>query len=110
MDFGLVGELTKRDRKHLSCLYISAISLDADSLIDELIRMGVVHSGVDRSRLRRDVELLLGKYTGAMLKDIHIQEILEEITTLCSRHRLSIPPNLWLLGKSLAMIEGLGLQ
>jgi ubiquinone biosynthesis protein len=110
MDFGLVGELTERDRKHLSRLYISAISLDADSLIDELTRMGVVHSGVDRSRLRRDVERLLGKYTGAMLKDIHIQEILEEITTLCSRHRLSIPANLWLLGKSLAMIQGLGLQ
>lgn len=110
MDFGLVGELTERDRKHLSRLYISAISLDADSLIDELIRWGVVHSGADRSRLRRDVERLLGKYTGAVLEDVHIQEILDEITTLCSRHRLSIPPNLWLLGKSLAMIEGLGMQ
>lgn len=72
--------------------------------------MGVVHSGVDRSRLRRGVERLLGKYTGAMLKDINIQEILEEITALCSRHRLSIPSNQWLLGKSLVMIEGLGLQ
>jgi len=110
MDFGLVGELTERDRTHLAQLYVSIIALDADSIIDELIRMGVVHSGTDRSRLRRDVERLLGKYTGAMLKDINIQEILEEITTLCSRHRLSIPSNLWLLGKSLAMIEGLGLQ
>jgi ubiquinone biosynthesis protein len=110
MDFGLVGELTKRDRTHLTQLYVDVIALDADSIIDELIRMEVVHSGTDRSRLRRDLERLLGKYTGAMLKDIHIQEILEEITALCSRHRLSIPPNLWLLGKSLAMIEGLGLQ
>jgi ubiquinone biosynthesis protein len=110
MDFGLVGELTERDRNHLTHLYVSAIALDADSIIDELIRMGVVHSGTDRSRLRRDLERLLGKYTGAMLKDINIQEVLEEITALCSRHRLSVPSNLWLLGKSLAMIEGLGLQ
>jgi ubiquinone biosynthesis protein len=110
MDFGLVGELTDRDRKHLTHLYVNAIALDADSLIDELIRMGVVHSGTDRSRLRRDLERLLGKYVGATLKDIQIQEILEEITTLCSRHRLSIPSNMWLLGKSLAMIEGLALQ
>lgn len=110
MDFGLVGELTKRDRAHLTQLYVSAIALDADSIVDELIRMGVVHSGTDRSRLRRDLERLLGKYTGATLKDINIQEIIEEITALCSRHRLSIPSNLWLLGKSLAMIQGLGLQ
>jgi ubiquinone biosynthesis protein len=110
MDFGLVGEVTKRDRTHLTRLYVSVIALDTDSIIDELIRMGVVHSGADRSRLRRDLERLLGKYSGATLKDIHLQEILEEITTLCSRHRLSIPSNLWLLGKSLAMIEGLGLQ
>jgi ubiquinone biosynthesis protein len=110
MDFGLVGELTKRDRAHLSQLFVSAIALDADSIVDELIRMGVVHGGTDRSRLRRDLERLLGKYTGAILKDINIQEIIEEITALCSRHRLSIPSNLWLLGKSLAMIQGLGLQ
>lgn len=110
MDFGLVGELTARDRKHLTQLYVSMIALDSDSIIDELVRMGVVHSGTDRSRLRRDIDRLLGKYAGATLKDIHIQEIFEEITVLCSRHRLSIPSNLWLLGKTLAMIEGLGLQ
>jgi ubiquinone biosynthesis protein len=110
MDFGLVGELTARDRKHLTQLYVSMIALDSNSVIDELIRMGVVHSGTDRSRLRRDVDRLLGKYAGATLKDIHIQEIFEEITVLCSRHRMSIPSNLWLLGKTLAMIEGLGLQ
>jgi ubiquinone biosynthesis protein len=110
MDFGLVGELTERDRKHLSRLYISAISLDADSLVDELIRMGVVHSGVDHSRLRRDLERLFGKYAGLPLKDIHIQDINEEFITLSSRHRLSIPANLWLLGKTLAMIQGLGMQ
>jgi ubiquinone biosynthesis protein len=110
MDFGLVGELTARDRKHLTQLYVSMIALDSDSIIDELVRMGVVHGGTDRSRLRRDVDRLLGKYAGATLKDIHIQEIFEEITVLCSRHRMSIPSNLWLLGKTLAMIEGLGLQ
>ncbi len=110
MDFGLVGALTDRDRKHLTHLYVSVIAMDADSIIDELIRTGTVPSGADRSRLRRDLERLLGKYAGARLKDIHIQELNEEFITFSSRHRLSIPANLWLLGKTLAMIEGLGLQ
>ncbi len=110
MDFGLVGELSERDRNHLSRLYINVISMDADGLINELERMGVFHSGMDCARLSRDLERLFGKYTGLPLKDIRMQEILEEFNTLCSRHRLSIPANLWLLGKTLVMTEGLGLQ
>lgn len=110
MDFGLVGVLSERDRSHLTHLYISVIASDVDSIIDELVRMEAVHSDTDRPRLKRDLERLLGKYTGLQLKDIHFQEITEEFMVLCSRHRLSIPANLLLLGKALAMIEGLGLQ
>jgi predicted unusual protein kinase regulating ubiquinone biosynthesis (AarF/ABC1/UbiB family) len=42
MDFGLVGELTERDRTHLTRRYIGVIALDADSIIDGLIRMRAV--------------------------------------------------------------------
>ncbi len=110
LDFGLVGELSERDRMHLSRLYISVISFDTDSLVDEMDRMGVFRSGMDRARLSRDLERMINKYAGLPLKDIRMSEILEEFSALCSRHRVSIPTNLWLLGKTMVMTEGLGLQ
>jgi len=99
MDFGLVGELTECDRNCLIRLYIHAIALDTDSLIDVLIRMGAIHSGVDSLRLKHDLDRLFGKYAGLPFKDIRTQEFLEEFTSISSRHNLPIPANLWLLGK-----------
>ncbi len=109
MDFGLVGELKERDRKHLARLYISCVAMDADGMVDELIRMSVANAQVNRSGLARDLNRLLGKYSGLSLKDIRIQEILEEFMLVTARHRLSVPADLWLLGKTLAMTEGMGL-
>jgi ubiquinone biosynthesis protein len=40
---------------------------------------------------------------------MRIQEILEELMMVTTRRCLSVPANLWLLGKTLAMTEGMGL-
>jgi ubiquinone biosynthesis protein len=110
MDFGLVGELSERDKMRLIHLYISGIGKDADSLVDELIQMSAASSGVDRYRLACDLERLLNKYAGQTLEDIRAQEIIDEFMSISSRYHLAIPANLWLLGKTLAMMEGVGLQ
>ena len=110
MDFGLVDELNERDKKHLTRLHTGVIVKDADSLVDELIRMNAVSAGVDQPGLGRDLDRLLNHSSGLPLKDIHIQEILEEFTSFSSRHHLPIPANLWLLVKTLVMMEGSGLR
>jgi ubiquinone biosynthesis protein len=53
---------------------------------------------------------LLTKYYNLPLKDIRAREVVEEIMPMAYRHHLRLPSNLWLLGKTLAMLEGVGLQ
>lgn len=110
MDFGMVGELTERDRKRLIQLYINAVTFDVESLVDELVRMNAVRISVDRTRLSRDLDRLLNRFAGRSLKEIRSQEVIDELIKLSSRHHLTIPANLWLLGKTLVMMEGVGLR
>jgi ubiquinone biosynthesis protein len=110
MDFGMVGYLGRRDRADLIRLYIHAMQLDEERVVDQLIRMGMVERRADLDRLRRDIGRLLRKYQGLPLKAIRAQEVMKEATPIAFRHHLRLPSELWLLGKTLTMMEGVGLK
>ncbi len=110
MDFGMVGHLSRRTQADLIRLYVVTVQLDEDGIVDQLIRMGVTGSVVDRVGLRRDVSRLLRKYYGMPLKTLRAGEVIDEVMPVAFRHHLHLPPDLWLLGKTLAMMEGVGLK
>lgn len=110
MDFGMVGYLSRRTRTDLIRLYIAAVQLDEEAIVDQLVRMGAVGGAVDRRGLQHDLARLLRKYQGLPLKAIRARDVMEEAMPIAFRHHLRLPPELWLLGKTLAMMEGVGLK
>ena len=64
MDFGMVGYLGRRERAELIRLYVVAVQLDAEGIVNQLIRMGATTERVDRAGLQRDVARMLRKYQG----------------------------------------------
>jgi ubiquinone biosynthesis protein len=110
MDFGKVGYLDQRNRSDLARLYIAAVQLEVTDIVEQLVRMGVADYRLDRRALERDLGRLLQKYQGLPFQDIRLGPMLEEIMTIAFRHHLRFPSNLWLLGQTLAMMEGIGLK
>lgn len=110
MDFGMVGHLSYRMRADLTRLYVDAIQMDEQSIVDQLIRMGATVKDIDRVALENDIARLLRKYYGLPLKAIKAQDVMQDITPIAFRHHLRLPSQLWLLGKTLAMLEGVGLK
>jgi ubiquinone biosynthesis protein len=109
MDFGMVGHLAPADREDLARLYIVAMQQDVPGAADQLMRMGVADHQVDRVAFERDLRRMMHKYYGLALGEFQISEMLEEFMTVAFRHRLRFPSNLWLVGKTMGMIEGLGM-
>ena len=107
MDFGIVGYLSDRVREDLIRLFIVSVLMDVEGIVDQLLRMSVVHQAVDRARLRRDVERILVRYYGLPLKYIRARDVINDLLPIVYRHRLGLPTDLWLLGKTLMMWEGL---
>ena len=110
MDFGMVGYLDPRTKESLLRLFIVAVQRDVEGIVDELLRMGVVERGVERWRLERDIQRMLTKYYGLPLREIRAREVVDDITPVTFRYRLHFPSELWLLAKTLVMMEGVGLQ
>jgi len=110
MDFGMVGYLSHTDRVALVRLANMALRIDALGVTDELIHIGAAPPDVDRRALARDIERLLRRYHTLSLGDIRINSLLDEVMPIAFGHHLRLPTNYWLLGKTLAMMEGIGLQ
>lgn len=108
MDFGLVGHLDPTTRIRILRLYLAAVQLDAVTVVDQLVRMGVAGARLDEEALQRDVHQLLLKYQGLSLKEVRASELVDELMPLAFRHHLRLPSDLWLLGKTLSMMEGVG--
>ncbi len=109
MDFGMVGYLRNRERLDLIRFYLFAVALDADGIVEQLVRIGAVGAEFDRIGLARDISRLLNRFYALPLKDIRASEVIEEIMPVAFRYHLRLPRELWLLGKTLTMMEGVGL-
>jgi len=110
VDFGKVGYLRDKDRMDLIRLFMTAIQMDVDGLIDQLARMGAVIEEVDRNKLAHDLHRFLNKYYGTPIKYIRAKELIDEITAVTFRHHLRLPSTWWLVGQTIVMLEGIGLQ
>ncbi|MGC9520924.1 MAG: ABC1 kinase family protein [Anaerolineae bacterium] len=110
MDFGMVGYLSQTDRVNLIRLYNAAVQLNAKGATEELIHIGAAPPDVDRHALTRDVERLLQRYSSLALKEMRLEELIDEVMPVVFEHKLKLPSNFWLLAKTLAMMEGIGLK
>jgi ubiquinone biosynthesis protein len=110
MDFGMVGYLSHGDRVNLIQLYNVAVQMNAKGATEELIHIGAAPPDVNRRTLTRDLERLLQRYAGLGLKDIRLQDLMDDLMPVVFEHRLRLPSNFWLLAKTLAMMEGIGLK
>lgn len=110
MDFGMVGHLAGSDKADLARLYVIAMQQDVAGAADQLMRMGIADQNVDRIELERDLRRMMHKYYGLSIEELQVGEMIEEFMTVAFRHRLRFPSNLWLVVKTLGMVEGLGLK
>lgn len=106
LDFGMVGRLTPQMKYHFASLVIGIIRKDTDEMIEAILHMGIITGEINMPRLRRDVEILKDKYLEVPLSEISLGEAINELFSVAFKHRIVIPSDLTLLGKSLLTLEG----
>ncbi len=108
IDFGMVGTVDARTQDQLTQVILAVMRADTGQLVDAMLELGFARGRVDRAALQRDLEHLLGSYTGRPLGEIAISPLLERVFAVLRSHQLKLPTNLALLLKTIIMTEGLG--
>lgn len=107
MDFGMVGHISHVDRLNIIQAYNLASKSDTRGVVEHMLRIGAISSQVDTQSLERDIDRMINRYRGLTLKHIETRRVIEELMQIAFRYHIELPSDLWLLFKTLTMMDGL---
>jgi ubiquinone biosynthesis protein len=108
IDFGMVGRLSARRREELLQLLLGLVERQPQAVADVLIEWTGDHHAVDLDQLEDEIEAFVDQHHGTPLAQLHLGEMLAEVTAVLREHRLALPADLALLIKAFISLEGMG--
>jgi len=110
LDFGQTGRMSEALRSKLGTAILAAVQRDFDMVLDVMDDLAALPDAVDAEQLKADLAALVDKYAGIPLKRVNMKDLFDEITGVARRHRLLLPRDFVLLGKSLVTMGGVALD
>lgn len=108
IDFGMVGRLSPRRREELLNLLLGLVERQPQAVADVLLEWTDGRRGVRVDPLEDAIEAFVDQHHGTPLAQLHLGEMLGEVTTILREHRLALPADLALLIKAFVSLEGMG--
>ncbi|MFF2911742.1 AarF/UbiB family protein [Paenibacillus sp. NPDC057934] len=106
IDFGMVGRLSDQMREQLSALIIALMRKNTEAMVRAILKLGVIPESADRAGLHNDVDRLRDEYYDVPFNQVSIGKALNDLFGIARKHRLVIPPDLAILGKTMLTMEG----
>ncbi|WP_277673883.1 ABC1 kinase family protein [Piscibacillus halophilus] len=106
IDFGLVGRLSSEMKTHLASLVVAMVNQDSDDMIKTIMKMGVAPDDVDLHELREDIDQFMIKYYDVPVSEMSLGQTITDLFTIAYHHRITIPSDLTLVGKTILTLEG----
>lgn len=108
LDCAIMGELSKEDQLIVARMLLSVMNANYTALVDIIWQAGWIPPSADKYALMRDMSHTVSPMVLKPIHEIDFAGVLFEILSIARRHRMSIPPQLMLLLKTLVHVEGLG--
>ena len=108
IDFGMVGQLTRRRREQLLRLLLGLVQRDATSVSDVLLDWTGDAREVDTEQLEAEIEAFVDRYHGVPLAQLALGQMFSDVTGILRAHHLALPSDLALLVKVFITLEGMG--
>lgn len=109
LDFGMVGQLSPADRSSL-VEFVIALGRDDIARIVENIEKLQGSPIEDRSSLEKDLASFIADFGEQAVMEIDLNDALEKGRKLAFKHNLKLNPDLFLLFRTISLLEGIGIS
>ncbi len=107
LDYGMMGRIDEETKEILALFVRSFVERDVGETTRWLLKLYPADK-VEMRELKLDVWELIDQYHGVPLKQIELRRLFRQALYIVEKHRLRVPPDLFLLNKALVALEGLG--
>lgn len=108
LDFGMVGRLTDVDKSVLTQLIIGLGKDDIPAIVSTIEKLSKAEID-DKKGFEEDVAAFIQEFGTQAVKTIDLSALLERAREMVLKHRLQLNPDLFLLLRTVSMLEGLGI-
>ncbi|MAR11482.1 MAG: ABC transporter [Blastopirellula sp.] len=106
LDFGMVGRIEERLREDIEEMLLAIVNRDVLMLTTIVKRIGEAPAELDEGALSTDIADFVGQYATTSLDDFDLSSALNDMVEIMFRHRISLPPQVSLLIKTLVTLDG----
>jgi len=106
----MVGQVDQQSRENFVDLIDTVIQQNAQGATRQLLKIAFWDRKPDTRQLEKDVAEFINRHLYNALKDLDLNALVRDLIYLMSRHQLRIPPDIFLVMKSLATMEGIARQ
>jgi len=108
LDFGLMGRLDAELIEQLGDLLSGILHKNGDQIVRVFLNIGIVQDEIETRTLKLDIGEFIDRYYQIPLYQLDMQHIINEAIEIVSRHHIRLPRDLYLMGKALVLMEGIG--
>ena len=108
LDFGMMGTLTRTTRELITSIAAGAINNDIDRIIRSLLRLCETSGEVKKQKLELHITELIDRYFQKSLEQMDMSDLINDVIKFFPENNLIIPSDLFLLGRSLLLLQGNG--
>jgi len=106
LDFGMTGAIDRNTKENFVELVDSIVRRDESRATHEILKLTSWDEEPNLRLLERDVAGFMGRHLYKPLKEIRLGKLLQNLLELAANHRLRIYPDLFVMLKALATLEG----
>jgi ubiquinone biosynthesis protein len=110
LDFGKVGRIDDELQDVIDDVVVSALHQDVDGVVAGILRLCDSPPTLDKKALRRDVADWIEQYGSVGIAATDMAGASEAGDKILRRHRLMVPSDVALLGRTLTQLQGLVMQ
>ncbi len=108
LDFGMMGTLTRTTRELITSIAAGAINKDTDRIIRSLLKLCEANGEIKKQKLELNITELIDRYFQKSLEQMDISNLINDIIKFFPENNLIIPSDLYLLGRSLLLLQADG--
>lgn len=108
LDFGMVGQLMKKDKYAFAGIFIAMSRFDAREMANQLRKLAVEDNITDMRQFVYDLNDLIEDYAHLDVSESSIQDVIERLQKIMYDYHITVPGGVFLIFRAFAILEGIG--
>lgn len=108
LDFGMVGQLMKKDKYAFAGIFIAMSKYDAREMASQMRKLAVEDNITDMRQFVYDLNDMIEDYAYLDVSESSIQDVILRLQKIMYDYHITVPGSVFLVFRAFAILEGIG--